>query len=220
MTTCRGTRPCRTSRRRQRVDSALLAPAPARPKAHTRQRRRAPLGVSSPLIIRARGLHALHAGPAKCMSVSLVTIAPELVRSATALHTAELRENTYKHSGFSRSLTNAMASSSEATLTMGKIGPKISSCMAGASAVQPLRMVGSMYSVASSVAPPTTLPVIRRLRRLKWPVSNRSAECERTRRRAGPPRRTCTTGSAWSTPSHVSCLGACAARDRAAAYPC
>ncbi len=69
--------------------------------------------------------------------------APEEVSVSSRCLVSSDAVNAYSASGLSRSLMNAIAASRSGTGTIGRIGPKISSCITGASGVTSARTVGA-----------------------------------------------------------------------------
>ena len=62
--------------------------------------------------------------------------------------------NRYRARGLGRARTKAMAWSRESTVSTGRMGPKISSCMTGSSGDTPSSTVGAMRSRSGSQPPP------------------------------------------------------------------
>ncbi len=83
--------------------------------------------------------------------------APEDVSATSRSRTASESVNAYRASGLSRSLMNAIASSSPSTVTIGSTGPKISSRITGASGATSASTVGAMYLLSRSYVPPVTV---------------------------------------------------------------
>jgi hypothetical protein len=65
-------------------------------------------------------------------------------------HVVALLLKAYSANGFSRSLTNRIASSTSPTVSTGRIGPKISSSITAASGLTPASTVGARYRLSRS----------------------------------------------------------------------
>ena len=79
-----------------------------------------------------------------CIIKSFTTIDPELVWWTTWSILLLLGENMYKDKGFSLFLMKEITSSKVLTSMIGKIGPKISSCMRTSVSLTPVITVGWM----------------------------------------------------------------------------
>src|SRR5215218_8188157 len=89
-----------------------------------------------------------------CTTEWLMQAPPELVRASTRSAISFDFEYTYSASGLGRSLTNAMASSTESMATIGRIGPKISSLMRPEATSGSTTIVGARYRDDASAWPP------------------------------------------------------------------
>ena len=81
---------------------------------------------------------------ARWMIVSLMQPPPNEQLLSTCRSAARSDVNKYRASGFSRPRMKSMASCSRSKVSMGRIGPKISSCITGAPGSTSASSVGSI----------------------------------------------------------------------------
>ena len=93
---------------------------------------------------------------ARWRMVSLTHPPPKESSRKTRRSAVRSEVNRYRARGLGRARTKAMAWSRESTVSTGRMGPKISSCMTGSSGVTPSSTVGAMRSRSGSQPPPTT----------------------------------------------------------------